>query len=497
MTIAIETILLWVAVLILVSVLASKLSDRYAVPALLLFLGIGILAGSEGVGGIYFNDYWTAKSTGILALIFIIFSGGLNTTWKSVRPLFLPGLLLSTMGVLMTAIVVGLFAMSILKFSLFEGLLLGAIVSSTDASAVFSVLRLRKISLKGHLKPLLELESGSNDPMAVFLTIGFLEIITSRVSSVINLLPLFVLDMGIGLVMGYLIARASIVLINKIKLEYEGLYPVLTIALVLLTYALTTSLRGNGFLAVYLLGLMMSRSDFVNKRLLVRFHEGLGWLMQIAMFLTLGLLVVPSQIMPVIKSGLLIAAVLIFLARPVSVFLCLMPFKFRFAEKIMVSWVGLRGAVPIILATFPLLAGITQAHTIFNVVFFVALASVLVQGTSIPFVSRLLGVNAPFDSRKRYPIEFEQTGGIDASLTDMIVPYDSSVVGSKIAQIKIPLKALIVLISRGDKFIVPNGSTVIEGGDVFLVLANDHDFKSLQRTLATLGNPQNSNLEAY
>ena len=472
--------------LALLSIVSSKLSDRFAVPAFLLFLTIGMLAGSEGLGGIYFDNYRIAKSIGVVALIFIIFSGGLDTTWKTVKPLLLPGLILSTAGVVMTALIVGVCAMGIFKFSLAEGLLLGAIVSSTDVAAVFSVLRLRKISLKGHLKPLLELESGSNDPMAVFLTLGFLGIITRSGSSFLQLLPLFVLDMGIGLLLGYAMSRLCVELVNRIKLEYEGLYPVLTIALVLLTYSLTTLTRGNGFLAVYVLGLMMSREEFVQKRSLIRFHEGMAWLMQITMFLTLGLLVFPSQIVPVVGSGLLIAVILIFLARPLSIFVCLLPFNFRFPEKVMIAWVGLRGAVPVILATFPLLAGIPQAHLIFNVVFFVVVASVLIQGTSIPMVSRLLGVNAPLGARRRYPLEFEQMKGIDASLTDLIVPFDSDAAGKKIADLKIPQKALVVLISRGEKFIVPNGSTVIEGGDVFLVLADEPDIKELQKNLAVL-----------
>ncbi len=492
MTIVIENILLWVAVLILASVLASKLSDRFSVPALLIFLIIGMLAGSEGIGGIYFDNYAVAKSIGIITLIFIVYSGGLGASWKAVRPVLFPGLVLSTAGVLLTAIVVGLSAVLLLKFTLIEGLLLGSIVSSTDAAAVFSILRSKKISLKGSLKPLLELESGSNDPMAVFLTIGFLGILTRSESSVVHLLPLFLLDMGMGLLIGYLMARASIAIINNIKLEYEGLYSVLTIALILLTYAITVLLKGNGFLAVYLLGLMMSKNDFVNKRTLIRFHEGVAWLMQIAMFLTLGLLVFPSQIVPIIGSGLLISAILILVARPISIFLCLIPFKFRFAEKIMISWVGLRGAVPIVLATFPLLAGISQSQTIFNVVFFVVLASVLIQGTSIPVASKLLGLYSPMDTRKRYPIELEQFEGMDVSLTDVLVPYNSDVVGKTIAQINVPVNALVVLISRDEKFIVPNGSTVIEEGDVLLVLANDEDIKSLQDVLDMLKNSENS-----
>lgn len=483
---SIELVILWAGVLTLLSVLASKISDRFALPALLLFLVIGMLAGSEGVGGIYFNDPGIAKSVGVIALVFIIFSGGLDTSWKSVRPLFGPGLVLSTAGVLITAVVVGFFAMALLRFSFLEGLLLGSIVSSTDAAAVFSILRSRKISLKGALKPLLELESGSNDPMAVFLTVGCLGLLTQQAGQAWYLAPMFVLNMGAGLAMGYAMSRVAVFLLNASKLEYEGLYPVMSIGLVLLTYAAATFIHGNGFLAVYMLGLLMRRKDFKYKNSLVRFHEGIAWLMQIAMFLTLGLLVFPSEIVPVMGKGMLIALILMFLARPVSVLLCLAPFKFSLPEKAMVSWVGLRGSVPIILATFPLLAGAAQAHPIFNIVFFIVLTSVLIQGTSIPAVSRLLGVDAPMSAKRAYPIELEQTGDLDASLDDMIVAYRSAAVGKTIAALNVPPKALIVLLTRDDKFIVPNGSTVIEAGDVLLVLANNEDRRTLEAALAQL-----------
>ncbi|HAJ57370.1 MAG TPA: potassium/proton antiporter [Candidatus Omnitrophica bacterium] len=489
MIFSIELFLLVAAILTLVSVLASKLSDKFTVPALLLFLAIGMAAGSEGLGGIYFDNYHVAKSIGIVALIFIIFLGGINTLWRSVRPLFAPGLVLSTAGVFITALVVGFFAVWILKFTLVEGLLLGAIVSSTDAAAVFSVLRSKKISLKGDLRPLLELESGSNDPMAVFLTIGLLGILSGAGATALSLVWSFVLNMGVGVIFGYLMAKITVAATRRVKLEYDGLYPVLTISLVLLTYAVTTLFKGNGFLAVYLMGLLMSKSDFAHKRTIVRFHEGIAWLMQIVMFLTLGLLVFPSRIIPVMGSGLLIAAVLILLARPVSVFLCLIPFRFRLSEKLMVSWVGLRGAVPVILATFPLLAGTAQSYVIFNIVFFVVVTSVLLQGTSIPFVARLLGVQAPLDTKTKFPIEFEQAEGIDASLEDIIVPYNSAAVGKAVFELNIPAKALVVLISRAEKFIVPGGSTVIEGGDVLLVLANNEDLKALQRIFVVSNDP--------
>lgn len=488
--IPIETILLWVAVLIFVSVVSSKLSDRFAIPVLLLFLAIGMLAGSEGIGKIYFDNAQLAKSIGVVALIFIIFSGGFDTNWKDIKSIVWPGVILSTAGVLMTAIIAGCFAVYILKFSFLEGMLLGSIVSSTDAAAVFSILRSRRISLKKPLKPLLEFESGSNDPMAVFLTVGFISLLTVKNMSVAVLIPRFVLNMGMGALTGYLMARFIVFLINRLKLEYEGLYPVIMISLVLLTYVIAVFLKGNGFLAVYLAGLMLGQTEFPNKRMIMRFHDGLAWLMQIAMFVTLGLLVFPSHIVPLMGAGLLFTFLLMVVARPVSVLLCLLPFKMNLRKKAMVAWVGLRGSVPIILATFPFMAGIPQADTIFNIVFFVVIASVFIQGTSIPIVSKILKLDVPLANRIKYPIEFEKTEAIDAELTDVIVPYDSEVVGKMISDLGVPEKCLIVLISRGGKFVIPFGSTVIESGDVLLVLANMEDFSIFQQTVAQLKKKQ-------
>jgi len=482
----IENILLWVAVLIFVSVVSSKVSDRFAIPVLLLFLAIGMLAGSEGIGGIYFDNAQLAKSIGVIALIFIIFSGGFDTDWKDTGPVVWPGVMLSTLGVLLTAVITGCFAIYILKFSFLEGMLLGSIVSSTDAAAVFSILRSRRISLEKPLKPLLEFESGSNDPMAVFLTVGFISLLTVKNMGIAALIPRFMLDMGMGALTGYLMARCIIFLINRLKLEHEGLYPVIMISLVLLTYVIAVFLKGNGFLAVYLAGLMLGQAEFPNKRMIMRFHDGLAWLMQIVMFVTLGLLVFPSHIVPLIGAGLLLTVLLMAVARPVSVLLCLLPFRMSMRKKTMVAWVGLRGSVPIILATFPFMAGIPQADTIFNIVFFVVFASVLIQGTSIPAVSKILKLDVPLTNRINYPIEFEKTGTIDAELTDIIVPYDSEAVGKRIGELGVPEKCLIVLISREGRFIIPSGSTVIESGDVLLVLANTSDFSLLHQTLARL-----------
>jgi len=485
-----EIILLWVAILMFVSVISSKLSDKFAVPVLLLFLAIGMLAGSEGPGGIYFDNAPLAKSIGVVALIFIIFSGGLDTNWKDTKSIILPGVILSTLGVLFTAIITGFFAIHILKFTFLQGMLLGSIVSSTDAAAVFAILRSKRINLKKPLEPLLEFESGSNDPMAVFLTLGFISLLTVKGMSIISLIPRFVLDMGMGAFIGYLMARGSVFFIKRLKLDYEGLYPVITISLVLLTYVIAIFLKGNGILAVYLAGLGLGQAEFRNKRTIMKFHDGLAWICQIVMFVTLGLLVFPSHLIPLIGTGLLLTLLLMVVARPLSVFLCLLPFKISIRKKTMLSWVGLRGAVPIILATFPFTAGIPQADVYFNIVFFVVIASVFIQGTTIPVVSKLLKLDLPLTSKKSYPIEFEKTEGIDAELTDIIVPYNSGAAGKMIRDLNVPEKCLIMLISRNDKFVIPSGTTVIEGGDVLLVLANKTDFSILQQIIARVEKKQ-------
>ena len=387
------------AVLLLLGLLASKISTRFGIPALLLFLGVGMLAGSEGLGGIEFDDFELARSVSVVALAFILYASGLDTQWSEVRSLLGPGLSLATLGTLITAGIVGVSAAWIFGLPILPALLIGAIVSSTDAAAVFSILRSSSVGLKGQLRPLLELESGSNDPMAIFLTISLLDLITEPATGAVDILLLFVTQMSVGAVVGFVAGRGSVFAINRIHLGFEGLYPVGLIATVLLAYSATDLLGGSGFLAVYVAGLAMGRSPFIHKKSLMRFADGLAWLMQIALFLVLGLLVFPSQLLPVAGRALALCAVLLFVARPLAVAPLLAPARFNWRETIFVSWVGLRGAVPIVLATFPLVRGIPEASLIFNVVFFIVLASVLFQGTTIPWVARRLGVDAPAGRR--------------------------------------------------------------------------------------------------
>jgi cell volume regulation protein A len=481
---ALEYLLLVGSILILASVAIAKLSDNLGVPSLLLFLGIGMLAGSEGPGGIYFDDAGLAQSIGIIALVFILFAGGLDTNWRQVRPVCWRAASLSTLGVSLTAFAVALFASIVLDLSLLTGLLLGAVVSSTDAAAVFAVLRSKNVSLRGQLKPLLELESGSNDPMAVFLTVGLIQLVTTPQTSLGSIVLLFVFQMGLGAAFGLGSGRAMVLILNRLRLSYEGIYPVFSLAFAALIYGATAAAGGSGFLAVYVAGLVAGNSEFVQKKSLLRFFDGLAWLSQITMFLTLGLLVFPSHIVPVVGAGLLLSAFLMFVARPASVFVSLVFTTMHWREKAMVSWVGLRGAVPIILATFPLLAGLPDAELIFNVVFFIVLTSALLQGWSIPAAARLLKLDAPLEQKRRYPIEFAPVEGVDTELVDLIVPYNSAAAGKSIIELGMPQDSLIVLISRNDNFIVPSGGTVLQEGDTILVLVNKNNLSEVRAILA-------------
>ncbi|RDI95334.1 potassium/proton antiporter [Meiothermus sp. QL-1] len=389
-----ELILLVVGVLLLLSVLAAKLGGRLGVPGLLLFLAIGMLAGSDGPGGIWFDNYALAQFVGTVALVFILYSGGLFTRWSAVRPILGAGLSLATLGVLFTMLLTGAFARYVLELGWLEALLLGAIVSSTDASAVFSVLRERAVRLRRHLKPLLEFESGTNDPMAIFLTVGLTTLLTQPAASGGQVLLLFVQQMTLGLLLGYLLGWGAVWLLRRLRLGFDGLYAVLSITLMLLVFSITAVLGGSGFLAAYVAGVVVGNQDFPRKTALLSFHEGMSWLMEIGLFLTLGLLVFPSQLPGVALPALLLSVFLMGVARPVAVFLSLPTARFGWNEKAFIAWVGLRGAIPIVLATFPLLAGVEAAQKIFNVTFFVVLFSVLVQGTTLPWVARLLRVRA-------------------------------------------------------------------------------------------------------
>ena len=388
------------SVLLLLSILLSRVSQRLGIPALLFFLALGMLAGSDGPGGIYFDDARLAQGLGVMALAFILFSGGLDTEWGKVRPVLLPGVVLATLGVALTALLVGFFASLILGFSPLQGLLLGAIVSSTDAAAVFSVLRSQGVRLKERLKALLELESGINDPMAILLTVGLTSLLLGAAQPK-DLVWIGLKQLGLGLVLGYILGRGITWAWDQWGFQYRGLGLLLSFSLVLFSYGLTAVLGGSGFAAVYVAGLVVGQLSLRRKEELLLFHEGVAWIMQVLMFLVLGLLVFPSRLPEVAPKGALLALFLMFVARPLAAALCLFPFRWSWQEVLLVGWVGLRGAVPIVLATYPLLAGLPGAATLFNLVFFIVLFSVALQGPTLGFVARRLcqEEDTPADAR--------------------------------------------------------------------------------------------------
>ncbi len=392
---SIDVIFIVFSTLIILSILSIKLSNRFGIPSLVLFLAIGMLAGSDGLGILSFDNPSLVRSLGITALILILFSGGLDTEWTAVRPIMWQGLSLSTIGVLSTALLIGLFVAWVQGFTFLEGLLLGAIVSSTDAAAVFMVLRARRTKIPRRLIQLLEFESGSNDPMAVVLTIALIRLLMEPSTSFGELVVFFVMQMGVGTAIGIAMGEIMRRSFNALDLELEGIYPVLSVALALLTYGLTDYLDGSGFLAVYLAGLVMARKPFTHQQSVLHFHDGLAWLMQVTMFLTLGLQVFPTRLVPIAGVGLLVSLFLIFIARPASVHAALAFSPMSFREQTLVAWAGLRGAVPIILATFPIVAGVEKADMIFHMVFFIALTSVVMQGTAIPLLTRMLKIGSP------------------------------------------------------------------------------------------------------
>ncbi|NDK56450.1 potassium/proton antiporter [Pontibacter fetidus] len=485
MNLSIENILLGISILLLTSILISKSLGRFGIPALILFLAVGMLAGSEGIGNIHFDDPGAAQSMGTVALTIILFSGGLDTRWDTTKPILWRGVSLSTLGVFITAMLLGLFVWAITDFTLLEALLLGSIVSSTDAAAVFSILRSKNIGLKNNLRPTLELESGSNDPMAYFLTVSFTFLIMNEAeSSLWDLVPMFFLQMSIGAVMGVIMGRFMAWVINRIMLEQEGLYPALSLGMLIFTYAFTSVISGNGFLAVYIAGVILGNRNFLHRGSINRFYDGLAWLMQILMFLTLGLLVFPSHMVPVIGLGLLISIFLMLVARPVSVFISLLFSNNTLPDKLYISWVGLRGAVPIVFATYPMLAGVQKSEMIFNIVFFIVLTSVILQGTTLTIVAQWLGLSKWNKQLKRLELGDEMGYDTKNALIELDLAKGSAAVGKSIVELQFPKTALIVLINREGKYITPNGATILQENDKLLVMIdNDNELDKVNLAL--------------
>jgi len=489
MNLTIENILLVGSLLLFVSIIAGKTSYKFGVPTLLLFLAIGMLAGSEGIGGIHFDNPGTAQFIGIVSLNFILFTGGLETNWTTVRPILKEGFALSTIGVCLTALSLGSFVWLVTDFTFPESMLLGSIVSSTDAAAVFSILSSKSLALKSNLRHTLEFESGSNDPMAYVLTISFLSLVVNKDQSFTSVIPLFLQQMTLGGIAGLGFGKLSKFIINKIHLDFEGLYPVLVITLMFITFSATDSIGGNGFLAIYICAVYLGNQEIIHKKTIFKMYDGLAWLMQIVLFLTLGLLVFPSHIVPYIGVGLLISIFLIVIARPLSVFISLAFFRMKMRRRLYISWVGLRGAVPIVFATYPLIAGIDKASVIFNMVFFISVTSVLIQGTTLHKVANWLNVSLPEKVKQKTEMDKFILDLPKSSLQEFEILPDFYAVNKRIVDLNFPKSAFIVMINRNNKYIRPGGSTRLEANDVLMVLAdNIEDFKKVNESLHKPGN---------
>jgi len=458
-------------VLLLLGIASSKFSARLGVPVLVLFLSVGMLAGSEGLGRIPFEDYALANNIGSVALALILFDGGLRTPLQAVRRVWKPALALSTVGVLLTSLINGLAAAWVLKLPLLQGLLVGSIVGSTDAAAVFSMLRSSGLRLPERLTATLEVESGANDPMAIFLTLGLIGVITGSADSPLALLWLFLGQFGVGTIAGLLVGRLATAAVNRINLDTPGLYPLLALAFALVAFGAAAVLGGSGFLAVYIAGIVLGSSSIVFRRGIFSFHDAIAWLGQIVLFVMLGLLSFPSRLLAVAWEGLLIALVLILVARPIAVWASVWPFRFRRRDLTFLSWVGLKGAVPITLATFPLLAGVPKSGQIFNAVFFVVVLSALSQGWSLPLVARWLHIGRPADPTPALSVEINALRQVDGEIVDYTVQPGSLVAGLPLRELALPDGVVVSLIVRGQEVVMPRGSsTLLPGDHVFVAL---------------------------
>ena len=494
MSVKVEVVLLVLSVLFFLSILAGKASSRFGVPALLLFLSVGMLCGSDGLG-IQFENIQVAQNIGTIALCIILFSGGMDTKISEIRPIVAQGIVLATVGVLLTAIITGVVVWWMLGMTMgaagigfLTSLLLASTMASTDSASVFSILRSKGLNLKNNLRPMLELESGSNDPMAYVLVITLIEIIK------MNAVPNYwlaggalLLQLGIGAVLGFLLGKLAVFVINRLRIGNDSLYPILVFTFCIFIFSVTYFVKGNSFLAVYIGGLVIGNSKFVHKRSSLNFFDGLAWMFQLIMFLTLGLLVNPHELIPIIVPGLIVSFLIIFISRPLTVLLCLLPFrKMPFRDKAYVSWVGLRGAVPIIFAIIPLAENIPHARFIFNIVFFCTLVSLLVQGTSLPIMAKWFGLaDMPRKIKKLRDFDIDFSSDIKTVTTEIAITERILSNGNLLMDLALPDQTLAVMVKRENIYFVPTGKTILKENDKLLIITDNHE--ALVETYKNLG----------
>lgn len=494
MAIQVELILIVLSVLFFFSILAGKVSSKFGIPALLLFLSVGMISGSDGLG-IQFENIHLAQTIGTLALCIILFSGGLDTKIEEIRPIIAQGVILATFGVLLTALIAGFiiwivlgFTNNTLEISLITSLLLAATMSSTDSASVFSILRSKSLSLKNNLRPMLELESGSNDPMAFILVITLIDVI--KIGNNLNYFWVgiqLILQLLIGALIGYIVGKFAIFIINRIKIGNDSLYPILVFTFCIFIFSITYYAKGNGYLAVYIGGLVLGNAKFVHKRSSLNFFDGLAWMSQLLMFLTLGLLVNPHELLPILIPGIIISLSIIFIARPLSIFISLSPFrKMSFKDKSYISWVGLRGAVPIIFAIIPLAEEIPNARLIFNIVFLSTLISLIIQGTSLSILANWLGLaeeSPKIKKMRSFDVDF--SNDIKSITSEIEITEAILNKGNKLMDLALPQGTLAVLVKREDNYFIPKGNTILEANDKLLIITDNTE--TLLETYKGLG----------
>lgn len=476
-----ENILLIGSILLFVSIVVSKTGYRFGVPTLLVFLLVGMLFGSDGLG-LQFHNANEAQFIGMVALSIILFSGGMDTKFSEIRPILSQGIVLSTMGVLLTTVFTGFFIYWIsgyehvsITMSLITAMLLAATMSSTDSASVFNILRSQSMNLKHNLRPMLELESGSNDPMAYMLTIVLIQFINSSGMGIVDILGSFCIQFIVGGAAGFLLGRIAILILNKINLNNQSLYPILLLSFIFFTFTITDLCKGNGYLAVYIAGIMVGNNRITNRKEIATFMNGMTWLFQIIMFLTLGLLVNPHEMLDIALPALLIGIFMIIIARPLSVFLCLLPFKkMNINSRLFVSWVGLRGAVPIIFTTYPVVANVPGSNQIFNIVFFITILSLIVQGTTISWMAKLLRLDTPLEKTGNdFGVEIPEE--INTDLHDIVLTEEMLLQGNRLMDMNLPKGTLVMLVKRGNEFMIPNGTLHLHAGDKLLIISESKD----------------------
>ena len=499
-----ENILMIGSILIFSSILISKTGYRFGIPTLLLFLIVGMCFGSDGLG-LQFNSASDAQFIGMMALSIILFSGGMDTKYNEIKPILTPGIILSTAGVLLTTLLTGIFIFYIsdwnrtnIELTLLSSLLLAATMSSTDSASVFNLLRSQRMNLKQNLRPMLELESGSNDPMAYMLTIVLIQVISSGSNpDFLLIIKDLLVQFFFGGVIGYAMGRFSVWLINRINLSNSSLYPILLLSLLFITFTITDQLKGNAYLAVYIMGVILGNTRLAFRKEISTFMNGLTWLFQIVIFITLGLLVNPHEMLDIAAVALLIGVFMILVARPLSVFLCLLPFRnitnkgrlfvswvglrgasllpFRNITnkgRLFVAWVGLRGATPIIFATYPVLAQIEGSQQLFNIVFFITLLSLVIQGMTITKAAKILQLDLPAPKEgNEFGVELPEE--IDTHLNDLTLTAEMLEDKNRLAEMQIPKGTLVMLVKRGNEFLIPNGQMELKPGDKLLLISEN------------------------